>query len=159
MTGQSLFQEGPGGTGRALDELTPPLGQAAANVLSVTGRDASKPVKFPALLEQGIGMTPLTRYLTTARQLTDTRKTIGAKALNLATGIRVANVSPTQQDAALKRRADELLSSLGARRFSESYYPKDRLEGLSPSKRALVENLLDLKRDIDKQRKAKAKKP
>jgi hypothetical protein len=71
-TGQSFFQKGPDG-GRSLDDMDPLVGRLAAN-LGLVGEDN---VKFlPTWVEQIVANSPVARGLSTARQLTDTRKRV-----------------------------------------------------------------------------------
>lgn len=151
--GSSFFQAGPNGTGRPLDELNPPIGQTLANIASVAGRDASRPVDLPDALEFAAANSPASRFISTARQLTDPRKGLPSKALNALTGVRIADVSPAAADTALFGRVSSLLKQSGAREFSTSYIPDEKMERLSPKHREQVEQLEELKRLIAERRK------
>jgi hypothetical protein len=151
-TGQSFFQTGPGGVGRALDDLDPTIGRTLANL---TGRE--KPVRTPGILEFAAANSPVSRLLTTARQLTDPRKTMFDKAVNALTGIREADISPAAKDRALMDQAAQTMKHLGAREFTETYIPKDRLESLPPAQRALADKLNELKQLIESRRRSRKK--
>jgi hypothetical protein len=152
-TGQSFFQTGPDGAGRPIDEMNPPIGQTLANVASYAGRDASTPVPTPGLLEFVAANSPATRYLTTARQLTDPRKHPLSKAANLLTGARVADVSPAAQDAILRSRANAVFKEIGGREFRRSYIPDE--ERLSPENRDLAGGLKELLAELAKRQRAR----
>lgn len=136
-TGTTFFQRGPNG-GRPLTDLDPTLGRLLANV---TGR--SEPVPTPQALEAVIGNSPLARTLTTARGLTDSRKSITSRALNVLTGMKVSTVSESSQDAILRERAADIMRQLGGLEFTRSYAPDELLESLSPNKAEALQQLQD----------------
>lgn len=152
-TGQSFFQTGPSGAGRPLDELNPPIGQTLANLARVTGRDPANPVDLPDIVEFAAANSPASRYITTARQITDPRKHPLSLAANLATGARVTDVSPEAQDAILRHRASALTRQLGGRTFSQSYFPSNA--NLSPAEQGLADQLMELKRLLDQRSRAR----
>lgn len=125
-TGQVFFQGGPEG-GRPMGDSNPALGQFLANI---TG--AEEPYKLGQLTEAAVSNSPLARYLTTARQLTDVRKNPLAKAANLLTGIQVHDVSPAAIDAILRERTAAALKEAGGKSFIRTYIPEDRLAGMTP---------------------------
>lgn len=124
MTGESFFQRGPLG-GRDIEDLDPTIGRTMANI---AGRD--EPVPTPRSLEFILGNSPLSRALTSARTLTDTRKSPGVKALNLLTGARLSDISPRARDAIIRERAQARMDELGAKAFTRYYFPKEELEAL-----------------------------
>lgn len=125
-TGESFFQKGPQG-GRDLEDLDPTIGRILANVSGET-----KPVDLPDGLEFLVANSPLARGLTTLRTATDPRKRDALGALNLATGIRVSDVSPAAQDAVIRERSAALMKELGAKSFARVYFPKDDVANMSP---------------------------
>lgn len=129
-TGQTFFQKGPAG-GRALDDLDPTLGRILANV---SGQE--KAVRTPDWLEAIIGNSPATRAATTARQLTDTRKTWLDKLVALGTGVRVSDVSPGAQDAMEREWLQRAEKAVGGKMFTKSYIPKDVKAEMSPTELA-----------------------
>jgi hypothetical protein len=147
-TGQSFFQTGPNGTGRPLDELNPPIGQTLSNI---AGFD--KPVDLPDGLEFAAANSPFSRYLSTARQITDRRKHPLSLAANLLTGVRVTDVSPGAQDAILRDRANAVVKQLGGRTFSQTYIPDQA--NLNPAEQGLANQLAELKRLLDKRHRAR----
>ncbi len=147
-TGQSFFQTGPEGTGRPLVELNPPIGQTLANIAGL-----EQPVDLPDALEFAAANSPLSRYLTTARQVTDPRKSIPSLAANLLTGVRVSDVSPGAQDAILRQRADALLKQVGGRTFTRTYLPESA--DLSSEEQGLAEQLAELQRLLDQRGRAR----
>lgn len=127
FTGTSFFQRGPGG-GRRLEDLDPTVGRLLANL---TG--SKEPIKFPGseLFETVIANSPLTRYASTARTLTDTRKGPGAKALNLTTGARITDVSEGSKDAILREYVrQQMAATPGSRTFERLHFPKAFMEEL-----------------------------
>jgi hypothetical protein len=138
-TNQSFFQRGPAGAGRQLDDLDPTLGRTLANLL---GRD--KPVPTPQAAEFLLANSPATRFLSTARQLTDPRKTWFDTALNSLTGTRVTDVSPAAQDAILRERAIALMRGMDAAEFSRVYFRQEDLTQMSPEERAVADRLTQL---------------
>lgn len=130
-TGQSFFQKTPMG-GRPLEDLDPTLGRTISNIAG-----EQYPVELPRSLEALAANSPLTRLFTSARTASDPRKSNLAKAMQLGTGFRIADVSPGAQDAMLQEQIDEVKKSLGGRTFSKSYVPEDVRAQLSP------QNLLD----------------
>lgn len=124
-TGESFFQKGPQG-GRDLEDLDPTIGRILANVSGET-----KPVDLPDGLEFLVANSPLARALTTIRTATDPRKRDALGALNLATGVRVSDVSPASQDAVIRERASALMKELGAKAFTRVYFPKDDVANMT----------------------------
>jgi hypothetical protein len=134
-TGELFFQAGPMG-GRDLPDADPLLGRTLANIM---GREA--PVRLPELVEVAVANSPLSRYLSTARQATDPRKSLAVKALNLGTGIRVATVSEGSRDAILREQVQQDLRELGAKQFVRTYVPESYKQALSPPELAQAERL------------------
>lgn len=152
MTGESFFQAGPRG-GRALDQMDPGVGRLAANLV---GRD--EPFKLGGLLEHGLSNSPLSRYLSSARGLTDTRKGLGAKATNLFTGARVTDIPPRVQDRVISDALDNLLMETGvARTFEKTYVPKDTLAKLPPAQRAELKRYLALQTLLGQRKRQRGK--
>lgn len=149
-TGQTFFQSTPEG-GRPLGDADPLLGRLAANV---TGNPNA--YNFGQLTEVAAANSPLTRYLSTARQLTDTRKGMLDKLINLATGMRITDVSPAAQDAILREQTQNALRDYGGRSFIRTYVPETALEQMSDTERqqALeLQGLLNTLADRAKERK------
>jgi hypothetical protein len=158
-TGQSFFQRGPDG-GRPMNELDPVIGRTLANIGNLTGlRESTDPVRYPGagFIEQVASNSPLSRVLTTARTLTDTRKDPLTKAANLLSGVRIADISPGAQDRATLEKVTQALKAGGARTFSSTSIPADRLAAMSPAERDLAEKLIELKKTIAKRGRARKK--
>jgi hypothetical protein len=88
-----------------------------------------------------VANSPLSRYLSTARQAADPRKSLAVKALNLGTGIRVSTVSEGSRDAILREQVQQDLRELGAKQFVRTYVPESYKEALSPPALAQAERL------------------
>jgi len=157
MFNRSLFQEDPRG-GRLLDDMDPPLGRTLNNVASGLGfSDSNEPVGTPKILESVLSNSPISKFVSTAKQITDTRKSLPTKALNTLTGFKVSKVSPQAQDQILRERSSLLMSELGGRTFERDYIPEEALESLNPEQRAMADSLKKasaLLADRAKQRKA-----
>lgn len=137
-TGETFFQRGPQG-GRDLTDLDPTIGRTLTNVGNMLGiTDSDKPVQLPGIVEHVAGNSPLQRIFTTIRTATDPRKGLLGTAANLATGLRVSDVSPGAQDAVLRERLSEVMGGLGAKSFERVYYPKEELANLSPEQQLRV---------------------
>ena len=134
-TGELFFQAGPMG-GRDLPDADPLLSCTLGNIL---GREA--PVRVPELLEVGVANSPMSRYLSTTRQLFDPRKSLPVKLLNLGTGIRVATVSEGSRDAILREQVQQDLRELGAKQFVRTYVPESYKPALSSQELAQAERL------------------
>lgn len=149
-TGELFFQAGPEG-GRNLSDADPLLGRLMANV---TGREDA--VKLPQLVEIAASNSPLSRYLSTARQITDPRKSIFTKASNLTSGVRVSTVSPAASDAVLRENVNTMLREMGSREFVRSYIPDRIKESMSKDELASATQLTDTLNTLA--RRAKARK-
>lgn len=140
-TGQSFFQRDPSG-GRPLEDLDPTIGRALSNMLGLDqpvqilgNRNASQAA------EATLANSPITRLLSTGRTLTDPRKGILAKATNLATGVRLSDISPAAEDAVIRERIEQRLKELGAKDFTRIYFPNSDQQLLDPQQRQIVEML------------------
>ena len=149
-TGELFFQAGPEG-GRNLSDADPLLGRLMANV---TGKEDA--VKLPQLVEVAAANSPLARYLSTARQVTDPRKGIFTKASNLTTGVRISTVSPAASDAVLRENVNTMLRETGGREFVRAYVPDRIKESMSKEELARSTQLLDTLNTLA--RRAKARK-
>jgi hypothetical protein len=94
----------------------------------------------PQLLSQVLVNTPATRFLTSADKLLDDRKGLGAKALNLLTGVRVTDVDTDKARAVdLRNALDEILRGHPHLSRYSSFYvkPEDAAE-LTPEEVGLM---------------------
>lgn len=130
-TGESFFQRGPMG-GRDLEDMDPTVGRILSNV-GLGGELPSGRAKpfISQTTEHLLANSPMARLLTTIRTATDARKWEGAVLpgdkllMNLATGVRISDISPAAQDAVIR---DELFATIrrsGGSVFSRAYFPKD----------------------------------
>lgn len=111
LTNQSLWQSGPGGSGRQLDEQNPAIAQTFANLLQGGGlfdeplipqTEKPGPAFGSSFLEHLAMNLPISRYLTTARTVLDPRKGALEKLVGLTTGIKTTTLSPYQQRKAMR---------------------------------------------------------
>ena len=159
MTGQSFYQRG-----EPQSKLDPNVGRTLANLGVMAGlrdKDAG-PIQYPgsAAVEMALGASPLSRLASTARTLTDTRKSLHEKALNTLTGLKVTDVSPKSQEFNLIRRAEEMAKASGAKSRSDVYFSKKeltQLERLDPALAEKQKKLQMLLNDLKKQQVADSK--
>lgn len=167
VTGQSFFQRTPGGGGRELTELDPPLGRILANVREMAGGAPSTegPVLYPGsgVIEHMLANSPVSNVLTKARTITDPRKKglpgAAAKASNLLTGFKLSDVSPAAQDRELRNRVQRIEKLLGAKTFTETYLPKELKGKMSPAEQSQAAALNALKKLLDERSKTRNKTP
>jgi hypothetical protein len=159
FTNQSFFQAGPEG-GRPLDEMDPLIGRTIANL---TGQKDA--VKLPQILEVAAANSPISRFLTTARTLTDPRKrsTVSpvplpgaAAAINLLTGARVTDVSPGSKDAIVRDLLTSRMKGAGARAFERVNFTKEDLAKMSPQERETALQLQGLANVLARRSKERA---
>jgi hypothetical protein len=161
MTGRSLYQAGPFG-GREIEDLDPTIGRIIANVNDlVTGEKTERAQPFIGpWAEYAISNAGPGRMLNTIRTATDPRKwdVVPWKlALNLGTGVRVADVSPSAQDAILRERIARIMKDFGGRMYSRPYFPDYASENWTPEEAedaAKIEALMKLlnRRATDRRR-------
>lgn len=163
-TGESFFQRGPLG-GRDLGDLDPTIGRTMSNIGELTGMmpEGSGPVRFPGQqpVEFVLGNSPVSRALTTARSLTDTRKGAVSKGLNFLTGARVSDISPAAQDAVLRDAAQAYGKSIGAKEFSRMMFSKGQiadLEKTDPRAAQLAQAFNALQKQLSDRQKNRKKK-
>lgn len=157
FTGQTFFQSTPEG-GRPMYDADPVLGRFISNI---TGDERPYRVPGGQLTESFISNSPLSRYLTTARTLTDTRKDAISKLVNAATGVRIATISPQASEAILRERAQSALRDSGGKAFVRAYVPDNVKAGMSPQElqeaadlEALLNTLAERARKRKKQKAA-----
>lgn len=163
-TGESFFQRGPMG-GRDLGDLDPTVGRTLSNIGVMTGMmpEGSGPVRFPGQKQAEfiLGNSPISRALTTARSLTDTRKSAPAKALNFLTGARVSDISPAAQDAVLRDAAQAYGKEIGAKEFSRVHFSKAQiaeLEKTDPRAAQMAAAFNALQKQLSDRQKSRKKK-
>lgn len=162
-TGQSLFQTGPRGGGRELEDLDPTLGRTAKNVgytlglNEKSGKAFGKGNEAAAAGEFVVANSPASRFATTARQLSDPRKSIFEKALNFGSGVRVSDVSPQAQDAVLRQRLAEHMKRSGAVEFTKTYFRKDDKAAMDPAEAERSRRMDALMTELAKRAKERKK--
>lgn len=143
MTGQSFYQRG-----EPSQNLESNIGRTLANIGVMAGtrdKDAG-PVDLPGLkaLDMAVGASPLSRYASTARTLTDQRKSIGERIANTASGVRITDVSPKKQTYELMKKAERLAKDSGAHVRSDVYFSKKEIEKLQTSNPSLARKQQEL---------------
>ena len=158
-TNQSFFQGGPSG-GTPLEDLDPTLGRLASNVKELATGEKTRRAKplGGALSEAVVANLPLSRFTTTARQLSDPRKGVIAKALPFFSGIRITDVSPARKDAIKREAVTDLMREMGGSEFVRPYFPKEQKARMTPAQLQSVLELESLMRTIDKSMKDRAKR-
>lgn len=160
VTGQSFFQRGPGGGGRELTDLDPPLGRTLANIGELTGlRNKKSPIRYPGsdVIEHVLANTPASNLLVKARTLTDPRKGVGAKLSNTLTGLKITDVSPATQDRELRARISQVEKKLGASTYLDTFVPADVKAEMSPEEAQAYQQLQALRRLLEERSKARKK--
>lgn len=148
-SGESFFQRGPLG-GRDLKDMDPLMGRIGKNVaqiaqdpsLLVTGKGQAgvEPYRMPFSepVEFAAANSPLSRLLSTTRQLTDTRKNAAVKALNAFTGLRISDVDQRTRDAIVRELLQQQMREMGASEFTQTYFKEARKQNMSPEKQGLA---------------------
>lgn len=166
MTNESLFQEGPDGGGRSLDDMDPPLGRTLSNVTNAVGlTDREAPFRLfgdSKVPEAVIANSPVARVLSEVRKMTDPRKSVMEKAVGSLTGMKLTTIEPEDQDAVLREQVEQLMRDMGGRNFAHAYLPDSVLatlegEDLERAKRlqALMKELNNRQRKRKKEREDK----
>lgn len=148
-TGQSFFQKGPDG-GRPLEDLDPTIGRIISNISG-----EARPARTPAWLEAIAGNSPLSRVLTTARTVTDSRKHDLAGLANILSGVRVADISPQAQDAQIREATQAALKKLGSRTFQKVFVPEEIRDKMDPSELRAVAELESLLNELARRTKTR----
>lgn len=128
-SGQSFFQR-TGEGGRPLYDMDPLVGRMLANISDTfTGERTGKVRPFMGQFGEALAAnSPLTRVLSTIRTAFDPRKRENPAAMvaNLATGVRINQLSPAALDATIRQTVNERLRGLGiANTFERVYVPED----------------------------------
>ena len=121
LTGQSMFQTGPSGRGRSLDELNPTLAQLRENIKQgggfipswETGQFEKPDPMGGQILETTVSNLPFSRIASFARQMFDPRKSILEKGIGAFTGLGQTTLSPYQMRRARQKAIDEMKIDAG----------------------------------------------
>lgn len=140
-TGQSFFQRGPGGA-RAIEDLDPLLGRTFANVKGMITGENERPPELPGGwrdVQQGVefgAANAVGSLAAMARTITDPRKSIPVKALNLLTGMRLSDVSEGTREAMQREAATSIMRRMpGSRIYSNVYFSKEEMAAMDPEQR------------------------
>lgn len=157
-TNQSFFQKGVDG-GRNLDDLDPLVGRLISNI---SGRE--DPVRLPKIAEAALANSPISKVLSTARTLTDPRKSIEgtripgpAALLNTMTGLRITDVSPGSKDAMVRELLQRAEKDLGAKTFERVYFKDEDLAKMTPSQQLIAKQMEALSNKQARDAKARKK--
>ena len=158
LSGQTFFQKGPMG-GRPLTDLDPTMGRTMANIGDLmTGQSTGRVDPLVSQTFEHLMLnSPFSRFLTTARTLTDPRKGLLGTMANLGTGFRVSDLPPRTQEALLREAAEEAILEIpGGKTFRNVYLPEELIATMSPVEREHAERLMDLKRMLAKRARERA---
>jgi hypothetical protein len=159
-TGQTFFQKSPTGAGRELTDLDPTIGRTLSNARELmTGERGTDPVMWAGgnrtatmAAEHALANTPLTKYLSTARTLTDPRKWEGKSLAGLPDALtntvspaRITAVSPQRQERLLQSASNKLADQLGAGTWSNRYFTDKKLAQLERDNPLLAAQARQLK--------------
>ena len=160
VLGKSLFQSGYGGA-RDTEDMDPQLGRFLSNIIGIaTGEDQRDAVDTRAI-EPLLQIIPGIRALSTARQVTDTRKLEGtllpadALILNLLTGSKISDVTPAAEDASLQDMIANQYKAMGGRDFQNYYIPESVKETMTPEELLSSQRLRALLSSMRKRREAR----
>ena len=124
-----------------------------------TGQKTSEPVTFPGsnLFESVVANSPVSRILSTARTLTDPRKSWPAALLNTLTGARLTDVPQRSEEALVMEQLSSLIKEAGAKNFENTYFSKDQLSQMTPEDRVNAMQQMALKSMFAKRQRERAK--
>jgi hypothetical protein len=154
-SGQTFFQAGSGGAGRNLNDLDPTVGRTLSNILG-----QAEPVDIGRTNEFILANSPLSRFLTVGRKLSDPRKSHTEKLASIGLGINTTDVSIAAQDAVLRDRASDFMREQGARSYERVYFPSwqiDQMENPAAQQQAQDLNALQAVLSSRARRRAEAK--
>ena len=129
--GRSSFQGGPFG-GRDLTSMDPLLGRilTSAGIQEELPNRQAAPAFGSRGLEFALANSPVSRLLSTARVLSDDRKTIPQKAMKSLLGMQMTTVQPQQRRYQAHEIINARLKELGVRPFVTYNPSKEYIEGL-----------------------------
>ena len=142
-TGRSLFQD------RELKDMDPVLGRIKSNIF---GGEPWQTQGFDTL-----AMNILPTPLTTIKQLTDTRKGPGAKALNAFTGVKITDVPEKTQEAMARGALQDLLRETGGQAYEKVFISKEELAKLPPEQQQKARAIQALLKELSERAKQRAK--
>ena len=140
-TGHSMYFDKP------LSQLDPSLGRLASNVQNGAGlvkppEDVPAPNAFLGTgFEHFVSSSPAARFISTAKKLTDTRKSPWLKALGMTSGLKYSIVEPEKRVKAAQHAVNAVMENNGARTHETLYWnknttePQDSLNSFSQSMR------------------------
>jgi hypothetical protein len=151
LLGVSTWQYGPRG-GRNVEDMYGYLGGLTSQAASkATGKEVK--VKLPAWAENIPQVVGAGRYFSTAGQLLRTDRSPWAKALGVGTGMKTTVIEPWRQDKVIKENIEEQMGELGARQYTDMYFPKRYMEKLSPEQQQKRRELVALKNALERRQK------
>ncbi|TXH09545.1 MAG: hypothetical protein E6R03_16630 [Hyphomicrobiaceae bacterium] len=118
------------------------------------------PVDIGRTNEFILANSPLSRFLTAGRKLSDPRKSATEKLLSIGLGINTTDVSIAAQDAVLRDRASDFMREQGARSYERVYFPNwqiDQMENPAAQQQAQELNALQAVLSSRARRRAEAK--
>lgn len=145
-------------SGQDLQDADPSIGRMVTNIKdTITGErtetaygagdDTGSAAEYIA---QGIpGLSSVTNILRTGF---DPRKSIGDKALNIGTGVKVTDISPRTQEAVIIERVKDQLKRSGGKILERPYIPEGTRANAEPGQLDRADELLGLLKLQDKQR-------
>jgi hypothetical protein len=141
-------------SGRNLLDLDSNVGRIISNLGL-----AKEPPKVSPLIDEILSNSPAARGLTTLRTLTDPAKGLGARLLNVMTGVKVTDVNMEQaRNATIKESIEEVMRGKpGVHSMRPHLYvPKEERNKLDPADLMLMD--LYRQQIAEAKRKAMAKK-
>ena len=163
-TGTSLFQRGVE-EGRPLRTMDPPLQRTWHNIQQTAKKWSGQEfdpggyerLGRPTMLDNIVSNSPYTRYLSSTRTFFDPRKGIGAKAINLLTGAKIADVSLRAQESILREHLRAMIGETGGVLFEKATYPQEYLDKLKATDPAKYQQVMQIKALSDERAKVAKK--
>lgn len=160
ITRETLSQPASDLGGRSLEDTDPLLGRLAANVSdTITGGKTQRvqPVGDVGF-ENLVANSPFAAWLSQARVAADPRKNLATRLANLASGLRLSDVSPGARDAVIRDALNKVMKDQGgALEFSKVYFPKEMEALMSPQELATAHQMELLQTILAKRATARKK--
>lgn len=148
MTGHSTFQQDETGFGKPTKGMDPSVGRLYSNIVEWLGGEKPRDPRIPYVPESLLANSPLTRPITSLKNLTDTRERGILKGLlGFLSGVKMHDVGEREQAGVKTGLAKELIRNIaGSREMTDFYIPKRILPMLSEEELSDRDKALLIKR-------------
>ena len=158
-TGRSFFRQDETGGGQLMEDLDPVAGRLLSNIKDkLTGtktEDPRMPLPGADLMEIAIANSPLSRMMSTARGLSDTREGGWKKGLsNFLFGPKMTDVNDKAVLGVLRGLANQDINDIpAARSMVDFYVPKSKQGSLTPEEVERLQRDMLIKKIVQKKLK------